>query len=274
MKRQRLAILAFTAFISSKYLHMKSRTFFGMMVMLLALVGMTACSNDDDPLDNPMQGEIDPALLEQTTPEFSQSDFESIYESFYEWTTSTNGTWTITKLNGIVCSIVYWGYGQEEHSPEPPKTAEVFFKDNLPMTDDDKMAEADGWHSSRYSQYYWQYYKGIKVERGFWEILFTDGLIASASGYFVVINNLDIAPLISEENAKKIVASYIKESVDGKDKCFYLAIMEFPAETKLEPRLVYVYKYDPWEYHNYVYVDAKTGRLLYQIKCTGGKPYY
>ena len=233
-------------------------------IILLALVGMTACDKEENPVDNPVQDEIDPALLEQTTPEFSQSDFEA--ENLFVWTTSTNGTWTIAKLNGIVGNI---NYGLEP-SPEPPKTAEDFFKDNLPMTADDEMRKDGGNDSWTYRQYY----KGILVERGKWEFHFNGGVMDLASGHFVAINNLDVAPLISEENAKKIVASYIKESAEGEDKCFYLSIMEFPAKTKLEPRLVYVYKYDPWEYHNYVYVDAKTGRLLYQIICSGDKPYY
>ena len=247
---------------------MRKNVLLWMCVVLMALVGMTACDKEENSVDNPVQDEIDPALLEQTTPEFSKSDFEAIYNQ-YIWTTSTNGTWTIQKLNGIVSYIVYG----LEPSPEPPKTAEDLFKGNLPMTDDDEMRKDESW-SGMYRHYYRQYYKGIPVERATWELLYTGDMMDSASGYFVAINNLDVAPLISEENAKKIVASYIKESAEGEDKCFYLSIMEFPAKTKLEPRLVYVYKYDPWEYHNYVYVDAKTGRLLYQIICSGDKPYY
>ena len=73
---------------------MKTKTIIGMMFMLMALVGMTACDKEENSVDNPVQDEIDPALLEQTTPEFSQSDFEAIYNQ-YVWTTSTNGTWTI-----------------------------------------------------------------------------------------------------------------------------------------------------------------------------------
>lgn len=239
---------------------MKTKTFIGMAVMLLALISMTACNNDNDPVDNPLEDEFDPALLEQTAPEFTSSDFR---DDLYVWTTSTNGTWVIHKLNGIVGDINYgW-----EPSPEPPHTAEDFFKDNLPLTADDEMKK-DRLYGYR------QYYKGIPVERGTWGFSFNGDVIYSAVGHFSVIHNLDVTPLISEENAKRIVESYIKDSVEGEDKCFYLSIMEFPAETTLEPRLVYVYKYDPWEYHNYVYVDAKTGRLLYQITCSGDKPYY
>lgn len=244
---------------------MKTRTFIGMTLMLTALVGMTACGNEENPLNNSVQDEIEPALLKQNVPEFSENDFETVEKQF-EWTTSTNGTWVIHKLNGIVCDI---DYGQQPF-PESPKSAEDFFKDNLPITSDDEMKK-DGWQDL---WIYRQYYKGIPVEQGTWSFRFDGDVMDLAYGHFVAINNnLDVTPLISEDNAKKIVASYIKDSVDGEEKCFYLAVMEFPAETTMEPRLVYVYKHDPWEYHNYVYVDAKTGRLLYQITCSGGKPY-
>ena len=229
--------------------------------LLMALVCMTACSDNDDPVDDPVQNEIDPALLEQTTTEFSYSDFEA--ENLLIWTTATNGTWVINKLNGIV-SEIYYGL---QPSPESPHSPEEFFKDNLPLSADDEMIKQGEF-------IYRQYYKDIPVERGKWEFSFSGNVVSLASGHFVVINNLDVVPLISEDNAKRIVASYIKDSVEGEDKQFYLAIMEFPVETTWEPRLVYVYKHDPWDRHNYVYVDAKTGRLLYQILCSGDKPYY
>ena len=86
----------------------------------------------------PSQDEIDPDLLQQTTTVYSQRDIEALYE----WTTSTNGTWEITKLNGIVSNIRYGS----SPSPEPPHSAEDFFKDNLPLTADIEMI-MDGWHS-------------------------------------------------------------------------------------------------------------------------------
>lgn len=231
------------------------------MFLVSAGIILIACSSDDDSLDDPVLNEIDPALLEQTTTEFSYSDFEA--ENLYIRSTITNGTWVIHKLNGIV-SEIYYGL---QPSPESPHSPEDFFKDNLPLSADDKMIKQGEF-------IYRQYYKDIPVERGKWEFSFSGDVVSLASGHFVVINNLDVVPLISEENAKRIVASYIKDSVEGEDKQFYLAVMEFPAETTWEPRLVYVYKHDPWERHNYVYIDAKTGRLLYQITCFGDKPYY
>ena len=236
-------------------------------IMFLVSTGiiLTACSRDDDSLDDPVLNEIDPSLLEQTTTEYSYSDFEA--ENLHIRTTATNGTWVINKLNGIV-SEIYYGL---QPSPEPPHGPEDFFKDNLPLSADDEM-KRDGWYSGILM--YRQFYKGIPVEQCTWNFRLNGDMMDWAFGRFAVINSLDVVPLISEDYAKRIVASYIKDSVEGEDKQFYLAVMEFPAETTWEPRLVYVYKHDPWERHNYVYVDAKTGRLLYQILFSGDKPYY
>lgn len=93
-------------------------------------------------------------------------------------------------------------------------------------------------------------------------------------GWFEPIDDLDVTPNISEANAKKIVESFRKLSVEGESKRFYLAVMSFPVDGEMVPRLVYVYKYDPWEEHDYVYVDAKTGRLLYHLLYHGDYPYY
>ena len=216
----------------------------------------------------PSQDTIDPALLEQTTPEFTDY-YEDFRHEFYKLTTTTNGTWTITWLNGFIFTLIY---GQNP-SPEPHQSPEAFFDEYLPLTDDDEMVRDPKWnryHQARYRQLY----KGLPVEEGEYIFLYNDNGIYRVNGRFIPINNLDIIPAISEETAKKIVEYYIQEPVEGKDKRFYLAVMEFPVEETVAPRLVYVYKYDPWDEQNYVYVDGKTGRLLYQIKMHGEKPYY
>lgn len=216
----------------------------------------------------PSQDTIDPALLEQTTPEFTYSDFDVI-ENQYEVTTSVNGTWTIKKVNGMITSI---DYGQQP-SPAAHQSPEAFFDEYLPLTNDDEMVRDTEWNNPPVISYR-HFYKGLHVEKSNWGFYYNDNRIYRVVGFFYPTNHLDVIPAISEENAKKIVENYIKESVEGKDKCFYLAIMSFPAVTTLLPRLVYVYKHDLWGEHNYVYVDAKTGRLLYHLQYHGDKLYY
>ena len=213
---------------------------------------------------------IDPALFEQTTTEFTQCDFEA--EGLFVWTVNTVGTWTVTRLNGIVA---YVDYGLTL-SPEPPKTAEEFFSTYLPEIDehygenyDEYYMKKDTWQTRTI---YRQYYSSIPVERATWEFEYNDGVMRQAAGHFVAIRNL-VTPSISWEDAKKIVENYIHEPATGDNKWFDLAIMEFPVDGVLVPRMVYVYKYDGWDYHDYVYVDAKTGRLLYRMTNSGDYPY-
>jgi hypothetical protein len=234
--------------------------YFFFFLLLLAIVG---CTTDTDNAVIPEEG----TELEQTTTEFTKSDVEA--GKYYNWTSSYIGTWYIQKMNGLIGQI---NYGNNPN-PEPPKSPEEFFKDNMPMTNDDEMKE-DGWLYNGTVLLYRQYYKGIPVEQGTMSFWFSNNMIRMAAGHFVVIDNLDVIPLISEVVAKKIVENFIKDSVEGEYKRFYLAIMEFPNGETLIPRLVYVYKHDLSDWHNYVYVDAKSGRLLYQrIYSNGEEPY-
>lgn len=212
---------------------------------------------------------IDPALFEQTTTEFTANDFEA--KDLFVWTVSTVGTWTVRKLNGVVSHV---DYGLTP-SPEPPKTAEEFFSTYLPLIDeyyggyyDPYYMKKDTWQNRTI---YRQYYAGIPVEQATWEFEYNGGVMRQASGHFVVIDDIPVTASISWEDAKKIVENYIHKPVDG--MCIDIALMEFPVGGIMVPRLVWAYKHDEWEYHDYVYVDAKTGRLLYRITCKGDYPY-
>lgn len=205
-------------------------------------------------------------FYELETTEFTASNFEA--KDLFVWTVSTVGTWTVRKLNGVVSHV---DYGLTP-SPEPPKTAEEFFSTYLPLIDeyyggyyDPYYMKKDTWQNRTI---YRQYYGGIPVEQATWEFEYNGGVMRQASGHFVVIDDIPVTASISWEDAKKIVENYI---VDG--MCIDIALMEFPVGGIMVPRLVWAYKHDEWEYHDYVYVDAKTGRLLYRITCKGDYPY-
>jgi hypothetical protein len=241
---------------------------FRVRIILIVVVfcGLMACGNMDDA--SLVQDDFDPALLEQTEPEFSNYDFEEI-ENNYEFVVDTVGTWKISRVNGVIIRIRY-GYPS---SPAAHETPEAFFNECLPLTADNQMIKDP--EKYRTHTVYRLYYKGLPVEKCTWFVDFkNDGTMYNISGWFEPINNLDVTPNISEANAKKIVENYRKVSVEGENKRFYLAVMSFPVNGEMVPRLVYVYKYDPWEEHDYVYVDAKTGRLLYHLPYHGDYPYY
>ena len=230
--------------------------------LLLLAAGFAGCSSDDE----------DPLIAEGLkSPEFSMKDFSALEEKF-EVEETTNGTWKIVKVNGLVQSITFG----DNPSPEALKSPEDFFNEYLPVTAENaiQFSEKDNSGGSHYRQYY----KGVPVERGTWHFEYRgDNILYALSGTFVPIEQLDITPTINESTAKKIAEKYLenngKETGEGLDKHFYLTIMSFPAGNTMKPRLVYAYKQEkPVEGGDYVYVDAHAGRLLLHLSYHGGTP--
>ena len=240
---------------------MKTMKMYMMTVLLLATGMVVGCSNEDS--DEDLISSM--AYLE---PEFTYKDFDAVTQA-QEIEEITNGTWLITKVNGLIHLIIFYSEGTDSIPlPASPKTTEDFFKEFLPLTADNQMMFVE--NDYRGDPHYKQYYKGVPVEEGWWHISFLDGIMQSSYGKFIPIEELDANPSINMATAKKIVENYIKDIVDGEDKNFYLTIMSFPENGKWKPRLVYVYKHQKWEEGELVYVDAQTGRLLYHSKYIGG----
>lgn len=210
---------------------------------------------------------VDPELLEQTEPEFSNEEYNPI-AVHYDWSETTNGTWTIATATNAVGIVMHIKYGSNP-SPEPPHSAEEFFKQNLPLTNLDEFRK----DKDDYGDYqlYRQYYKYEPLEMCTWLIKFDGNRISEAYGRFLPIKNLVVQARVSWRDAKKIVENYLQEPIDG--MLLNPAIMEFPDGEGTAPRMVYVYKKHDNDKYDYVYVDAKTGRLLYHLKTAGDKPY-
>lgn len=243
---------------------MKTYRSLWMIVALMLAFSMSSCSSSDKDIDETLIRELD-----NTKTLFTHEDFKAIYHDYDE---TTNGTWMIWKTDGILNQISFFTQGVDSApSPASPKTIEEFFSDFLPLTADNQMVSSGKDYLGDLC--YLQYYKGVPVEKGRWRITFLDGVIQGAYGNFVSIGELDVNPSVNLATAKKIVENYIHESVEGESKRFYLSIMSFPEDGKLLPRLVYVYKRQVWEEGDYVYVDAKTGQLLYHLAYFGGAPW-
>ena len=222
-------------------------------------------------LEDVEKGEVDEGLISRlgnNEPEFSFQDFQTIQQNEEE---STNGTWIIRKVNGILSQIIFFTEGLDlAPSPASPQTEEEFLSAFLPVTADNRMEFYD--RDYRDDPSYRQFYKGIPVEQGHWHITFLNGMMQGGSGNFIPIDNLNVYPAVNYATAKKIIENYIHDSVEGESKRFYLSIMSFPENGELKPRLVYVYKRQVWGEGEFVYVDAQTGRLLYYLGYEGGSP--
>ena len=223
-------------------------------------------------LDDVERGEVDDGLISRlgkNEPEFKSEDFQAIQVNEEE---TTEGTWIIKKVNGILSQITFFTEGIDlVPSPASPTTEDEFFWSFLPVTIDNRMEFYD--RDYRDDPHYRQFYKGIPVEQGRWHITYLNGMMQGGSGHFVPIDKLNVYPAINYATAKKIAENSIQDSVEGEGKRLYLSIMSFPENGELKPRLVYVYKRQVWEEGEFLYIDAQTGRRLYHIGYIGGAPY-
>ena len=245
---------------------MKKNCISWMFAVLMLVVGMSGCSSEED------DGDYDKNLVRKwanTEPAFSDKDFMAISSDSEE---TTNGTWIVKKVNGILHQIIFFTEGIDlAPSPESPKTTEEFFNEFLPVTSDNQMVFYE--RDYRNDPHYFQYYKGIPVLEGWWHISYLNNVIAGAYGNFVPIGELDVNPAVNLATAKKIIENYINQSVDGEGKRTLLTIMSFPENGKLKPRLAYVYLRMANMEGEFVFVDAQTGQLLHHRQYWGGSPF-
>ena len=245
---------------------MKKNCISWMFAVLMLVVGMSGCSSEED------DGDYDKNLVRKwanTEPAFSDKDFMAISSDSEE---TTNGTWIVKKVNGILHQIIFFTEGIDlAPSPESPKTTEEFFNKFLPVTSDNQMVFYE--RDYRNDPHYFQYYKGIPVLEGWWHISYLNNVIAGAYGNFVPIGELDVNPAVNLATAKKIIENYINQSVDGEGKRTLLTIMSFPENGKLKPRLAYVYLRMANMEGEFVFVDAQTGQLLHHRQYWGGSPF-
>ncbi len=247
---------------------MKKSSLLWISAMLMIVIGMSGCSSEED------DGDYDKNLVRKwanTEPAFSDKDFMAISSDSEE---TTNGTWIVKKVNGILHQIIFFTEGIDlAPSPESPKTTEEFFNEFLPVTSDNQMVFYD--RDYRNDPHYFQYYKGIPVLEGWWHISYLNNVMQGAYGNFVPIGELDVNPAVNLATAKKIVEDYIHQDVDGEGRRTFLTIMSFPENGKLKPRLVYVYgrRANMSMEGEYVFVDAQTGQLLYHLSYGGGNPF-
>jgi hypothetical protein len=101
---------------------MKTMKMYMMTVLLLATGMVVGCSNEDS--DEDLISSM--AYLE---PEFTYKDFDAVTQA-QDIEETTNGTWLITKVNGLIHLIIFYTEGTDSIPlPASPKTTEDFFKE-------------------------------------------------------------------------------------------------------------------------------------------------
>lgn len=150
-----------------------------------------------------------------------------------------------------------------------PKTANEFFKETLKKRETDNFVldtskETDyGMHFERYQQYY----RGVKVENGYYNFRFKNGKMKGVKGHYVNVSDINPIPSISEKEAINLYAIYFGIGQDDVIKSYVsLMIKEIPNAEGKESEVILVYKVfllTPQNRNGYIgYIDAHTGKLL------------
>ena len=215
---------------------MKKSNFLLISAFLLMLAG---CSSDD--------GDIFPKECKYTSTNIRPSKDDEVVNN--------QGSWTVTTYANMIMKV--------EFNSESPSSAESFFKDNIPLTANNALKFR---HSLKNAQTnykeYAQLYKGMEVYRcGYTCNYDQNDVLKSIEGAFVPIDNLDINPQITQDNAKHIIAKYLH--LDNSEIPVQLQVTPFYYKGQIDVRLTYRYDnwYGCWSHHE-CFVDAHSGEML------------
>lgn len=148
-----------------------------------------------------------------------------------------------------------------------PKTAEIFFKDILKLSENDEFRKEPKKQSKKgfIHEHYDQYYNSIRVIGGGYNFHFKNGIMYFAHGNYIRIDNLNIKPSITREAAKEYFVTYKSIPLDViKNFKIELMIKEIIIDTITTPKLVYrIYINTNHKNNNEVgYIDAHTCKIL------------
>lgn len=186
------------------------------------------------------------------------------------WPCSSQSDFTIVERNndGTIKSVRYAATDDGR-----PASADEFFSTTLKKRKVDnfilvKSNDADnGMHFDSFQQYY----QGVRVDDGFYCFSYKNGRMKRARGHYVNVVEVNPVPIITEEGAIKLYASYfgIKKS-DIIKSYVDLMIKEIPNEEGKASVTALTYRvslYTKIIEGGYVgFIDAHTGKLLYKEK--------
>lgn len=218
---------------------MKKKSVLLFSVILLALAG---CGSDDDN-DNDVSSQE------------CRYSYQNIFPSDEDKVVTTQDSWTITTYANVIT--------RAEFNSNSPSSAELFFKDNMPLSAYNvlKFSHSLKNASTNYQQFN-QLYKGIQVNRcGYTCNYDKNDVLKSIEGAFVPIDNLDINPTISQDQAKDVIVKYLH--LNDSEIPVQLLITPFYTNGIIDVRLTYVYGnwYGCWAYYE-CFVDAHSGEML------------
>ena len=179
--------------------------------------------------------------------------------------------------------VVKIAYFRTDSAPQLLSNAQAILRQLLPIKKDDELREMEiiPDSSNFITQGYEQYYKGIPVQGGVYNVWARDGVILSAYGTFHPVGEVDVTPRITEDQSIQCAMKHIgaelyawQDSLTEAQAYEHWGISYYPqpqliiAEKQLKIgknyRLAYTFKVHakrPFSY-DLVYVDAITGEVI------------
>ena len=218
---------------------MKKKSLLWISALLLILAG---CSSDDGD-DNNLSSQECRYSYQNTLP----SDENKVV--------TTQDSWTITTYANMIT--------RAEFNSNSPSSAELFFKNNMPLSTDNVLKFSHSLkNSSTNYKHFDQLYKGMQVNRCGYTCNYDENdVLKSIEGAFVPIDDLDINPTISRDQAKHIIVKYLH--LDDSEIPLQLQITPFYTNGIIDVRLTYVYENWYGCFARYeCYIDAHSGEML------------
>ncbi len=177
-------------------------------------------------------------------------------------------------INGIISSINFADYKTTSITSNDviPTNSEDFFKDFLEINRSDQFIKAPNASINQEErvEHFDQYYNGIKVEGGGYNLHYMNGKIYLAHGHYVKINNLDINPTLAPETAIEKFANFkkipINQIIDSKSPLIICEISKEKVNGILSTTPVLIYQIrlftDNSNNDEVGYVDAHTSEIV------------
>lgn len=164
--------------------------------------------------------------------------------------------------------ISFVKYPQQDKNEAVPENAAKFFIDvlNVKAEDSFKLQHSSNTKYGMRFERYTQFYQGIEVDGGFYSFRYKNGKMLAACGNYVSSMNINKTPSITEEDAKKIFAKYMKEKCSDIGDCqIQLVITEKPNSKEVLLAYKVFFETSPIYASEIGYIDAHTGELIYTL---------
>lgn len=238
------------------------RSNFWYVLLLMICLMTTACSSSED----------ETVVAPELHPEFTEAEMNEAYKLKADSKKEVERAgWPAVVYDEELTMVDF----ESRTDLTPPANAEEFFSMILGYGSDYEFrksaASRDDWvipfktHGQRgRMEVYNPYYKGVHIAGSFTLWYDKSGKMLRMEGSYQPINDFNVTPALTPNEAKEKMAMYLGVGVNDLDPqviddCY---ITFFPKAGRWQPRLCYAGRSKKRDYVSFIAIDANTGRLI------------